>query len=147
MLIAMSVRPFSTSKYCQNLQCICVTCFWSLSTVLTSPTVLSPAPPLFVDSSVSLTTVEGHNVTLPCATFPDPSLSFTWFFDDVQISLPSDEEGAPVLLTNGSLHLSSVRDSREGAYTCEAKNNLGTAEGTVHLTVFGEKNWGNVCDL
>ena len=101
---------------------------------------LSPAPPLFVDPSISVTTVEGQEVTLPCATLPDPTLSFTWFFNDVQISLPSNEEGAPVLLANGSLHFSSVEDSREGAYTCEASNSLGSAEGTVLLTVFGKES-------
>ena len=141
--LAIIVKDFSVYVYV-SLVSLHFLSHLSLSTVSTSPTVLSPAPPLFVDSSVSLTTVEGHDVTLPCATFPDPSLSFTWFFDDIQISLPSDEEGGPVLLTNGSLHLSSVRDSLEGEYTCEARNNLGTAEGTVHLTVFGEEELGKL---
>ena len=103
------------------------------------------APPLFVDSSISLTTIEGQEVILPCATIPDPTLSFTWSFNDDLISLPTDEEDGPVLLTNGSLYFSSVADSREGEYTCEASNNLGTAEGTVLLTVLGTLSFVCVC--
>ena len=98
-----------------------------------------PAPPLFVDSSINVTTVEGQEVTLPCSTLPDPTLSFTWFFNDVQISLPGDDA---VLLANGSLHISSVENSEEGVYTCQARNNLGTAEGTVFLSVFGMEKYG-----
>lgn len=101
-----------------------------------------PAPPLFVDSSINVTTIEGQEVTLPCSTLPDPTLTFTWFFNDVQISLPGDDEDAPVLLANGSLHITSVENSEEGVYTCRARNNLGTAEGTVFLSVFGMEKCG-----
>ena len=84
-----------------------------------------------------MTAIEGQEVILPCDTLPDPTLTFTWYLDDVQILLPSNEEDGPVLLSNGSLYFSSVADSHEGSYTCEARNNLGTADGTVNLTVLG----------
>ena len=96
------------------------------------------APPLFVESFVSVTTIEGHEVILPCHTLPDPTLTFTWSFNDIPISLPSNDESGPTLLSNGSLLYSSVEDEMEGSYTCQATNNLGSAEGTIQLTVFGE---------
>ena len=95
-----------------------------------------------MESSVSLTTIEGHEVTLPCHTLPDPTLTFTWSFNDIPIPLPSDDEAGPTLLSNGSLLYHSVEDDMEGIYTCHASNSLGSAEGTVQLTVFGEHTSG-----
>lgn len=96
------------------------------------------APPLFVDSSIAMTIIEGQEVTLPCDTLPDPTLIYTWFFNDIFILLPSDDENGPTLLSNGSLYYPSVVDDMEGNYTCEARNNLGSAEGTIQLTVLGK---------
>ena len=91
-----------------------------------------------MEPNVSLTTVEGHTATLPCHTLPDPTLTFTWFFNGNQIVLPSNEENGPSLLSNGSLFYPVVSQSLEGGYMCVARNGLGTAQGTVQLTVFGE---------
>ena len=97
------------------------------------------APPLFVDSFVSLITIEGQEVTLPCHTLPDHTLTFTWSFNGISISLPSDDEEGPTLLSNGSLVYASVVEEMEGNYTCGASNSLGTADGTVQLTVLGKR--------
>lgn len=94
---------------------------------------------MFLNPSISTTVIEGQDVTLPCAVLPDPTLSFSWSFNDIPISLPSNEEEGPVLYSNGSLYLPAVDASdHDGTYTCLASNNLGTAEGTVSLTVFGK---------
>ena len=97
-----------------------------------------------MDSSLSLTAIQGQEVTLPCDTLPDPTLTFTWSFNDIPISLPSDDENGPTLLSNGSLYYSSVVDDIEGEYTCEASNSLGSAEGTVQLIVLGNACYGMI---
>lgn len=99
---------------------------------------LLSAPPLFLEPTISLTTIEGVETTLPCATFPDPTLIFTWLFNDIPISLPSDDEGGPTLLSNGSLVYPSAVKALEGSYICTASNSLGSAQGSVELTVLGE---------
>lgn len=104
---------------------------------------LLPAPPLFVEPTISLTTTEGDETTLPCATFPDPTLTFTWSFNDVMISLPSDD--GPTLLSNGSLFYPSAVKALEGSYVCTATNSLGSAQGGVQLTVLGESLLVGVC--
>lgn len=91
-----------------------------------------------MDPTISLTTIEDFETTLPCATLPDPTLTFTWSFDGILISLPSNEEDGPTLLSNGSLFYPSAVKALEGSYICTARNSLGSAQGSVQLTVLGE---------
>lgn len=91
-----------------------------------------------MDPTISLTTIEGQQIILPCDTLPDPTLTFTWSFNGIPISLPSNDESGPTLLSNGSLSYSSAAKALEGSYTCVVSNSLGSAQGTVQLTVFGE---------
>ena len=69
-------------------------------------------------------------MVLPCHATPDPSLSFSWLLAGVP--LPQQQ-----VLSNGGLSIGSVAESNEGTYTCVATNTLGSAQGTVQLTVNG----------
>lgn len=83
-------------------------------------------------------------ITLPCATFPDPTLSFSWSFNGSPL-VPAASEGALVLGEDGGLTISSVASSDEGVFTCSASNNLGTANGTVYLDVLSKQICMFVC--
>ena len=74
---------------------------------------------------------------LPCSTFPDPTLSFTWLFNGSPLSLPTSG-GALEILEDGGLRIANVLASHEGVYTCTASNNVGVANGTVYLNVLGK---------
>lgn len=102
---------------------------------LLEPPFFLTVPPSFQNLTLNLTAVPSSPITLPCATFPDPTLTFSWFFNGVSLS----SGGALVLTEDGGLVLSSVQSSDEGTYTCSATNSLGTANGTVHLDVLGKQ--------
>ncbi len=94
------------------------------------------APPLFLNSSVSLTAILSLPVLLPCYTLPDPSLTFMWLFEGQLLDISSPSSGLEVL-TDGTLYISSVTVGHEGMFTCIASNSLGIAQGFVTLDVLG----------
>lgn len=98
---------------------------------------LRTVPPSFQNQTLNISAVPSQSVTLPCATFPDPTLSFSWMFGGVPLR-PDSSEGGLRLLADGSLVLSSPQGRDEGVYTCTASNNLGSASGLVYLNVLGK---------
>ena len=101
--------------------------------LLSSPLV----PPSFQNQTVNVSAIPSRPATLPGATFPDPTLSFSWSFNGVPL-VPEASGGALRVLEDGSLVLSSVQSADEGVYTCTATNNLATANGTVYLDVLSK---------
>lgn len=110
-------------------------------TVLYIKTLLfSIVPPSFQVLTVNVTAIPMQPTTLPCSTFPDPTLSYVWSFNGTPLS-PAAPGGAGSLVLDieaGGLTITSVRNSNEGTYTCTASNNLGSANGTVFLNVLGK---------
>ena len=90
-----------------------------------------------MNTDIALTTTVGSQILLPCDIIIDPTITFTWQFNDVTIN-PSSSAGVFSILSNGSLLISSVANSHEGVFTCVATNSLGVAEGNVTLTVNSE---------
>ena len=89
-----------------------------------------------MSSSLNSTAIVSNPVSLPCSTLPDPGLTFSWYFGSVLLS-PETSGGNLVISDTGTLTISSVARSNEGVYTCMAVNNLGAANGTVYLEVYG----------
>ena len=87
---------------------------------------------------MNITAVPSSPVTLPCSTFPDPTLSFSWQLNGTPL-FPAASGGALAIGEDGGLTIANVLSSSEGAYVCSASNNLGTANGTVYLNVLGKQ--------
>ena len=102
------------------LQAVCLTCLFVV-------------PPSFQNRTVNITAVPSLPLILPCLTFPDPTLSFTWLFNGVPLPPASQ-----LVQEDGGLRIPNVLGNNEGVYTCIASNNLGSANGTVYLNVLGE---------
>lgn len=99
-------------------------------------------PPSFQMSTVNVTALPMRPITLPCSTFPDPTLSYAWAFNGVSLSPGAPDSGSPLVLDQegGALTISNVGSAQEGTYTCTASNNLGSANGTVYLNVLSKQN-------
>ena len=97
----------------------------------------TPARPILLNASISLTLVAGSPALLPCSVrLPDPALSFQWFHN-AQLLDTATTEGIQ-LLSNGSLTIANVRTSLGGTYICVASNSLGTVRSTVAVNVEGK---------
>lgn len=73
-------------------------------------------------------------VLLPCNVLVDESVSITWSFDGVQLTLPFP---GFQLLQNGSLYIQSITKTQDGTYTCTGTNTLGSIDSVVELDVQG----------
>ena len=99
---------------------------------------LTPAPPILLNASISLTAVAGSPTILPCSVrLPDPALSFQWSHNAQPLDTATTE--GIQLLSNGSLSIASIRSSLGGTYTCVASNTLGTVQSMVVVNVEGKR--------
>ena len=79
--------------------------------------------------NISLTTVVGSSLILPCDVRPELNLTFAWYFRGSKVSTG--------VLPSGALSIPSVSVGQEGTYTCLVSNQLGYAQEYVTLTVQG----------
>ena len=100
--------------------------------------VLTLVPPSFRNPTLNRTALPSQPFTIPCDTLPDPTLSFTWYFNGAALMLGGSS--GLTLEDNGGLTFASVQNSNEGTYTCSATNSLATTNGTVHLNVLSKSH-------
>ena len=85
----------------------------------------------------NVTTTKGHNIQFVCDVEAVPEPAFQWSKDGVLVeenSMTSFEQGRKVL------SLSTVNETDDGWYTCEAENYLGSTRFSYQLTVFGNNS-------
>ncbi len=99
--------------------------------------LLISAAPTFLNPSISITMVAPSPAVLLCDVFPDPSITFSWSLSGQLLQFT--DSGRYQLSQNGSLIIADTGSEDSGVYTCVAVNDMGRAEGTVSLTVQGEK--------
>ncbi|XP_054482758.1 B-cell receptor CD22-like [Anoplopoma fimbria] len=75
--------------------------------------------------------VEGSSVTLTCSSDANPAANYTWY-----------KEGEDSPKASGQIFtITDFRAEHSGNYSCEAQNNRGRSNSTLHLMVVaGEKN-------
>ena len=83
-------------------------------------------------ASLSVTAYEGTTALLPCDAAGTPKPKIKWYFGKKR--LPGGDARF-VVLGNGALQISDVRNSDAGKYKCTATNDVGTDEQTAELTV------------
>ena len=74
------------------------------------------------------------NVTIICQPEAAPKATKQWKKDGRLMSSSSSVQ----VLPNGNLHITQIKDSDEGDYTCMAANNMGRAEDSSRLEVLCE---------
>ncbi|KAM6941628.1 myelin-associated glycoprotein-like, partial [Lycodopsis pacificus] len=89
-----------------------------------SPSVYGPKLPS-VSVSPSAEIVEGSSVTLTCSSDANPAASYTWYKED------EDSPKASGQIFN----ITDISTEHSGSYSCEAQNNIGRSNSTLHLTV------------
>ena len=85
-------------------------------------------------------TLEG-DVTILCQPEAAPTAEKVWSKDNrilFDANAPSNENDRVHKLPNGNLRLTSLRDTDESVYKCDATNRLGEASSSGTLTVLGE---------
>ncbi|XP_068583253.1 B-cell receptor CD22-like isoform X2 [Cebidichthys violaceus] len=80
-------------------------------------------PSVSVSSSAEI--VEGSSVTLTCSSDANPAANYTWYKKDEDSPKAS---GQIFIITD-------FRAEHSGSYYCEAQNNRGRSNSTLHLTV------------
>ncbi|XP_068569082.1 B-cell receptor CD22-like [Cebidichthys violaceus] len=80
-------------------------------------------PSVSVSSSAEI--VEGSSVTLTCSSDANPAANYTWYKEDEDSPKAS---GQIFIITD-------FRAEHSGSYYCEAQNNRGCSNSTLHLTV------------
>lgn len=90
--------------------------------------------PVISTESLSVTSYEGTTAVLPCDAMGDPKPIIKWSYNGKE--LPG-RDGRFVVLGDGSLQITNVKTSDCGAYRCSARNDAGTDDQAVELTVRG----------
>ncbi|KAK0404392.1 hypothetical protein QR680_017436 [Steinernema hermaphroditum] len=85
--------------------------------------------PQFVDHPRSHTVVVGQVLQLYCSASGTPEPEISWLRDDAIVASASSGEGSSLL------RLEVIDESAGGAYTCVARNSLGTATTMASVTV------------
>ncbi|XP_068560473.1 B-cell receptor CD22-like isoform X2 [Cebidichthys violaceus] len=83
-------------------------------------------PSVSVSSSAEI--VEGSSVTLTCSSDANPAANYIWYKED------EDSPKASGQIFN----ITDFRAEHSGSYYCEAQNNRGRSNSTLHLTVVAE---------
>ncbi|XP_068560450.1 B-cell receptor CD22-like isoform X1 [Cebidichthys violaceus] len=84
-------------------------------------------PSVSVSSSAEI--VEGSSVTLTCSSDANPPANYTWY---------KKNEDSPK--ASGQIfNITDFRAEHSGSYYCEAQNNRGRSNSTLHLTVVADK--------
>ncbi|XP_068560452.1 B-cell receptor CD22-like isoform X3 [Cebidichthys violaceus] len=86
-------------------------------------------PSVSVSSSAEI--VEGSSVTLTCSSDANPPANYTWY---------KKNEDSPK--ASGQIfNITDFRAEHSGSYYCEAQNNRGRSNSTLHLTVVAGGLW------
>ncbi|XP_075939099.1 sialic acid-binding Ig-like lectin 12 isoform X1 [Anarhichas minor] len=92
--------------------------------MFSSPSVYAPKLPS-VSVSPSAEIVEGSSVTLTCSSDANPAANYTWYKEDKDSPKSSGQ----------IFNITDFRAEHSGSYSCEAQNNIGRSNSTLHLTV------------
>ena len=76
----------------------------------------------------------GDTAALPCHVTGNPSPSYRWLREGLQVTAG----GVFSVAQNGSLVISTVSKAVEGQFVCTGSNLLGSATSSVSLRVLGE---------
>ena len=101
---------------------------------------------------MTVTVTEGDPTSLPCHISGNPSTSFSWDKNGVDVLEPQSNRFS-LSSNDGTLLISSVEKVDEGVYHCTLTNDLGSASSDVHLRVLGElvrcghMIWSRVCHM
>ena len=98
--------------------------------------------PVITVTTPTVTAHDGGVAVLDCVATGDPQPVITWFFNSAQ--LPSQDDLRIQQMPSGSLVVSSIQTSDEGAYVCRASNTAGTESATIQLLVNGKWVWSEV---
>ena len=101
---------------------------------------LSAFPPNFNKYPLSPNTygILGGNVTLLCQPEAAPTAEKRWMKDGADFTASTTLGDRVVQLANGNIHITGLVEEDAGNYTCFAKNTLGEANTTGHLSILRE---------
>ena len=91
------------------------------------------APEAGVDD-VSVTSVTGDTAALPCHVAGNPTPSYSWLKDGLEVTAG----GMFSVALNGTLFIAAVSKTVEGQFACTGSNSLGSAMSSVQLRVLGK---------
>ena len=96
---------------------------------------MSPKP-IKPDAYEHVTSIKGHNVQLVCDVVAVLEPAFQWSRDGGLV-----RENSLVTITQSGkvLSISTVNETDDGWYTCEAENYLGSTRFSYQLTVLGNQ--------
>ena len=79
------------------------------------------------------------NITIPCRPEAAPAVTIQWLHNGLAMALTAGAviTQGPQLLDNGDLQITKVTINDGGIYTCQADNNLGSAQTTTELNTSG----------
>ena len=79
------------------------------------------------------------NITIPCRPEAAPAVTIQWLHNGLAMALTAGAviTQGPQLLANGDLQITKVTVNDGGIYTCQADNNLGSAQTTTELNTSG----------
>lgn len=103
--------------------------------------VISSAPPQLEAQNLTIEADIGEKVILPCkiSTMPkaNPSPSYTWTKESGEAFPHANQEPeGRVVVDEGQLRISEVREEDYGSFVCRVENYLGTSVQTVTLERF-----------
>lgn len=80
------------------------------------------------------------NITIPCQPEAAPAVTIQWLHNGQAMALTAGTVSTqgPQLLINGDLQITKVTVNDAGIYTCQADNNLGSAQTTTELKTSAE---------
>ena len=83
-----------------------------------------PRPPMITEHPSDLTVVSGTTASFTCVASGQPSPTFSWHHDGVEVTL-SEEVTVSSSGGRSTLSVEGVGEEDEGAYHCQAENDLG----------------------
>jgi protein sidekick len=90
-----------------------------------------------VNPPQTMSAIKGATVDVPCGVISDREIDVTWrwFVDDIEV-----HSGDPRFTVgqDGTLHISSVRNTDIGVYTCFVLSEGGNDTATADITVIGK---------
>lgn len=93
-------------------------------------------PPMFEQDYESHELFEGANITLICQAYGYPYPTYQWL-DNLYKKIASKGENWKV--SNGKLIISSIKNSQEGLYTCQADNKYGNKSKLYLIDIVEDK--------
>ncbi|KAJ8300040.1 hypothetical protein KUTeg_021559 [Tegillarca granosa] len=88
--------------------------------------------PILVQKPTDASVVKGQGVKVTCMVDGDPFPTITWLLDKLSVVIDST---VMLRLQNQELHISNINKTREGMYTCRARNIYGIVEAQAYVQV------------